>query len=74
MDEKVNDGKKTLWDDLEPQENAPDSVKERVESSLEILRLIANVVDLYFPKFINTVVNSGDKNTTENNNTKDPIV
>lgn len=74
MDEKVNDEKKTLWNNLEPQENAPDAVKERVESSLEILRLIANVVDLYFPKFINTVVNSGDNNRTENNKTKDPIV
>lgn len=74
MDEKVNDEKKTLWNNLEPQESAPDSVKERVESSLEILRLIANVVDLYFPKFINTVVNSGDNNRTENNKTKDPIV
>jgi hypothetical protein len=74
MDEKVNDEKKTLWNNLEPQENAPENVKERVESSLEILRLIANVVDLYFPKFINTVVNSGDTESKTNDTHEDPTV
>lgn len=74
MDEKVNDEKKTLWNNLEPQENAPENVKERVESSLEILRLIANVVDLYFPKFINTVVSSGDTESKTNDTHEDPTV